>query len=174
MKTPFQTEFAEAILRELLTLPDGKGDTADLVYQYAQEFDEAYGEIDEGEKTEKISEEDCIRLWIAGCLVDAALNGTDYAADCGGFADEYRLAVRALTESLFRTKKRLFRKAEPVHKVGKIVGCVYDGLLSLTDEDCTVFGAHLDDQEWMETEGALTDLNERLEPHLPLYTGGVL
>ena len=175
MKTPFQTEFAEAILREILTLPDDKGDTADLVYQYAQEFDEAYGEIDEGEITGHISFEDCIRVWLSACLLDAALNGTDYAADCEGFADEYRMAVRALSESLYRTKKRLFRKPAPVHNAGKIVECVYDCLLSLTDGEYTKLGALLsDDGAWMETEAAVTELNERLEPHLPLYNGGVL
>ena len=174
MKTPFQSGHAADILHEILTLPDGASDTADLLYQYAQEFDEAYGEIDEGEETEKISEAVCIRLWIAGCLLDAVLNGMDYAAGCKGFADEYRLAVRSLENALFRTKKRLFRKAVPVHNAGKIVECIYDGLLSLTDEDCTVFGAHLSDTEWMETEAELTALNERLEPHLPIYKGGVL
>lgn len=168
MTTPFVSEFAPEILRELLTPPDGF-DMVDLMLRFIEQYNDLYGEIDEGETTQLVDKRDCIRIWIIGCLVDSDLNGTDDSAHCKGFEDEYRLALKALEEALKRTQKRFLRKPVPVHDVRYLATEVFDCLLCIDDDGSTELCVGMSDEEYLETALAITDLNDRLEPYLDRF-----
>ena len=161
MVTPFASGDAGAFLRALSRAEDA----ASLTESTLQAFSDAVEAIEDGTRTERIPERDCIAVWICGCLLDAIANDAVYEPDAAryGLTDEYRLAEKALAEALTRTRGVLWFK-KPLHDLRALAFLADDCLLVLENEDDTELGRRIaGTEEDGELVDALTELNIRLE-----------
>ena len=72
-------------------------------------------------------------IWVCAAMLDAVLNGTDYAADCMGFAETYEHVRDTMLKKLRETK---FLSKKPKHDIPALRRKAADSLRCLTGEIC--------------------------------------
>ena len=72
-------------------------------------------------------------IWVCAAMLDAALNGTDYAADCMGFTEMYEHVRDTMQKKLHETK---FLSKKPKHDIPALRGKAANALRYLTGEIC--------------------------------------
>ena len=156
MISPFTYADPMIFLREL----NGSDDIVVVLKRALAEFDDA---IDNAfEKHTLVTEEKCINAWVSVCLLDAALNGTDYSDEESGCEAAYRDAVKALHTAL--SKKR-FLSTKPVYDIEAIKAAAFDQLVNLDDEEHTELAKKISQTEDEPAfREAITELMERLTP----------
>ncbi|MBE6876938.1 MAG: hypothetical protein E7496_09540 [Ruminococcus sp.] len=130
MLTPFNSEYAEKYISEILQTLDEKqypDAVAFLIQMTIQNYDDC-------QCTDLLGLQKCYELWTACCLLDAVLNHTDYMNDCRNYSDKYIRLISSLEEGFQKTKRKLFKKI-PVYHKSRIAQTAFDALTYLTVPD---------------------------------------
>ncbi|MBR0484108.1 MAG: hypothetical protein IJJ69_04910 [Oscillospiraceae bacterium] len=130
MLTPFNSEYAEKYISEILQTLDEKqypDAVAFLIQMTIQNYDDC-------QCTDLLGLQKCYELWTACCLLDAVLNHTDYMNDCRNYSDKYLQVISSLEEGFQKTKRKLFKKL-PVYHQSRIAQTAFDALTYLTVPD---------------------------------------
>ena len=129
MLTPFDSTYAQKCVNDMLDTSRLKTDTAeylnDIIFKSALPWED--DDLPDGGSAEPLELEICYEVWTGACMLDIILNSTDYSRDCTGYAESVSQAAELLKESLYRTKRRLF-KSVPVHDVREIIQNAIDSL----------------------------------------------
>ena len=130
MMTPFNSEYAEKYIADILQTLDEKqypDALAYLIQMTIQNYDDC-------QCTDLLGLQKCYELWTACCLLDAVLNHTDYISECRNYSDKYIQVIRSLEEGFQKTKRKLFKKL-PVYHKSRIAQAAFDALTYLTVPD---------------------------------------
>lgn len=118
-------------------------------------------EIEEALSDYSLDADIAYETWAAVCLLDAAVNGTDYSSECVGYAESYRRAVEALSADSQR-KKLLSKKS--VYDMPKILSMAVktlDYVLGKAD-DCELAEEMHKNGEYDSFERSISELRERI------------
>lgn len=140
--TPFRDAEGRRALEDLYDFcPEGKGAALNqLVWYLNMEF----GIVTEPDQHDEdgipydpaedgVDIEIGFDIWVCACMLDAALNGTDYAADCAGFTDMYAHVRDSMQKKLHETK---FLSKKPKHDLPALCAKAADALRYITGEIC--------------------------------------
>ncbi len=73
-------------------------------------------------------------IWVCACMLDAAVNGTDYSRECIGYDDRYRQLCQSIQLMLH---KKSFWSRKPVYNTAKMCRKAADSLQLITGTICT-------------------------------------
>lgn len=140
--TPFRDAEGKRALEDLYEFcPNGQGAALNqLVWYLNMEFDtvtEPDQHTEEGDSYDPVHDGVDIEIgydiWVCAAMLDAVLNGTDYAADCMGFTETYAHVRDTMQKKLHETK--LLSK-KPKHDLPALREKAADALRYLTGEIC--------------------------------------
>lgn len=155
MITPFSFPDAQIYLREL----NGSDDAVVVLRRAVIAYDDSYDTAEENHNI--VPEHTCVYFWVSCCLLDAIVNGTDYAASDKACGAEYDKALKKLKAAF--GKRKLF-SSKPVIDMKPILRAACDSLLVFTIEDVNAVAKSFQESgEFSDFCESVTDLTDRLE-----------